>query len=116
MKIQTLINKLSLEILTDNLLNEIDFTDVYTSDLLSAALAKLTEKHIWITIQVHQNILGVASIKEVPAVLLGENMTPDAEVISKAKEKKILLLKSSYNSYELSALIYNLLKEEKSGS
>lgn len=116
MTIQQLIDSLSLQLLTPGLDTNAAFYDVYTSDLLSAALAKVTENHVWITVQVHQNILGVASIKQAAAIILSENLIPDKDLITKAIEKNIIVLLSSYTSYETSGLIYNLLKEEKNGN
>ena len=116
MTIQQLIKQMPLQLLTPELETNASFHDVYTSDLLSAALAKVTEDHVWITVQVHQNILGVASIKQAAAVILSENLMPDQDLIKKAQEKNILILLSPFTSYETSGMLYNMLKEEKNGN
>lgn len=116
MTIQQLIDRLSLELLTPQLDTSGTFYDAYSSDLLSAALAKVTENHVWITVQVHQNILGVASIKQAAAIILSESLMPDKDLISKAQEKGIVILLSPYTSFETSGMLYNLLKEEKNGN
>ncbi|MDD4663783.1 MAG: AraC family transcriptional regulator [Caldisericia bacterium] len=116
MTIQQLIERLPLQLLTTQLDINGSFHDVYTSDLLSAALAKVTEDHVWITVQVHQNILGVASIKQAAAIILSESLMPDKDLVSKAQEKGIVILLSPYTSFETSGMLYNMLKEEKNGN
>ena len=49
MTIQQLIERLPLQLLTTQLDVNGSF-HVYTSDLLSAALAKVTEDHVWVTV------------------------------------------------------------------
>ena len=115
MTIQQLIDQLSFQLLTPQLKTDGCFHDAYTSDLLSAALAKVTENHVWVTVQVHQNILGVASIKQAAAIILTESLHPDKDLIDKAQEKGIVILLSPYTSFQTSGMLYNMLKEEKNG-
>ncbi len=84
-------------------------TDAYASDMLSAAMAKAGPGCIWITIQAHSTILGVASIKELAAVLLAEGALPDMEVLAVAARENITLFSSPETAFELSGRIYKLL-------
>jgi hypothetical protein len=112
MTLRNLITKLPFEVLTKNCNFDITFQHVYASDLLSNALASVNPDTAWITVQVHQNILGIASIKQCPIIIFSEGATPDPSVISLAEEKGIFLATSSYPTFELSGLLYCLLKEE----
>ncbi|MDD4028486.1 MAG: hypothetical protein PHX86_02040 [Caldisericia bacterium] len=107
-----MITKLPFQVLTNKCNFDVSFQNVYASDLLSNALASVNPETAWITVQVHQNILGIASIKQCPVVIFSEGAVPDDSVISLAEEKDIFLLTSSYPTFELSGLLYRLLKEE----
>ncbi len=115
MILHNLITKIPFEILTKKIQTNISFQYVYASDLLSNALASINPYTAWITVQVHQNILGIASIKQCPLILFSEGAKPEDSIISLAEEKEIYLLGSSYPTFELSGLLYCLLKEESSG-
>ena len=115
MTLRSLIDKLKLSPLTQNIDMNTSFTNAYASDLLSNALAIVDPDTIWITVQVHGNILGVGSIKQCPAIIISEGSMPSQEVINKANEKDIQLLASQLPTFELSGLLYSLIKEEQSG-
>lgn len=115
MTLRNLITKIHFEILTKKIQSDLSFRNVYASDLLSNALASINPDTAWITVQVHQNILGIASIKQCPLILFSEGARPEDSIISLAEEKEIFLLGSSHPTFELSGLLYCLLKEESSG-
>jgi len=54
---------------------------------------------IWITIQAHKNSIAVALIKDIKSIIFTNNVTLDKEVIKKAKEEKINLLRTDKNSF-----------------
>ena len=41
----------------------------YTSDLLSDVMGNAREGNIWITLQTHKNIMAIASLKELAAIV-----------------------------------------------
>lgn len=100
---------LNLEILTGMTNLDRTILNGYTSDLLSDVIANIQECSAWITIQRHINILGVAKLKEVPAIVVPRNLTLDPEVIGKAQEENIAILRSNLSAFELSGLIYNAI-------
>ena len=112
MTLRNLITKIPFNLLTKNIDLDVSFQSVYASDLLSNALATINPETAWITVQVHQNILGIASIKQCPVIFISEGATPDETVLSLADEKRIPILASSLPTFELSGILYSLLKEE----
>jgi predicted transcriptional regulator len=82
----------------------------YVSDLLSDVIANIEENSIWITIQRHVNILGVAKLKEIIAIIIPRKLELEQEVIEKAKSEKIAILRDFRSAFEISGLIYNALK------
>ena len=64
----------------------------YASDLLSCVMAGAPKKSLWVTLQAHGNIIAVASLLELSAVIITEGAQPDQATIDKANEEDIILL------------------------
>lgn len=67
----------------------------YASDLLSCVMAKAQAGTVWVTLQAHPNVVAVASLLNLAAVIITEGVTPDAETVSRAEENGVTLLGSS---------------------
>jgi hypothetical protein len=79
MTVATLAKALNLKVLSgSNGLNK-PVTDGYVSDLLSDVMGNATEGTIWITLQTHKNVVAVASLKDISAVILVKGLQPDAD-------------------------------------
>ena len=81
----------------------------YTSDLLSDVIANVGLNAVWITVQRHINILGVAKLKDVCAIIIPRNLTVEDAVIEKAKAEGIAILRDHRSAFEISGVIYNAL-------
>ncbi len=114
MTISQLLNKLPLEHLTRSLPQDILFNSVYACDLLSQVLAKAGQNDLWITVQTHGTILGIASIKQIPCILFTEGLRPEQAVIDKAEQEGIFLLASQLTTFQIGGQLYKLLLEEES--
>lgn len=111
MTLGELVDTLKLEVLTDNTNLEREVKSGYVSDLLSDVIANIEEGSVWITIQRHINILGVAKLKDVVAIIIPRGLQLDQEVIEKAGQENIAILRDSRSAFEISGLIYNALKK-----
>ena len=80
----------------------------YTSDLLSCVMAGAKKKGIWITLQAHVNIVAVAALLELAAVIISEGSQPDADTIVKAKEEGVILLGTELKSFEICGRLWEL--------
>jgi len=109
MKLKEIINSLNLQVLTakDNL--EKDVSDGYTSDLLSDVIANSREGNLWITLQIHQNIIAVAKLKDLAGVIIVNNRQPEEDTLKKAEEEKIPLLATEATAYRISGKLYQLI-------
>lgn len=101
MKLSKIIRELNLDIVAGY--NDIDkeVKGVYIGDLLSLVMARAQEEDIWITIQTHVNIVAVATLVNMSAILVAEGMNIDDETIEKANSVNVPLLRSSNTAYEL---------------
>ncbi len=84
----------------------------YTGDLLSDVMANSHEGDIWITRQVHQNIVAVASLKDHAGIILVNSCEPAQETLEKAAQENIPIMVSDLSAFELSARVYNLLAKK----
>jgi len=80
----------------------------YASDLLSCVVAGAQPGNLWITLQAHLNVVAVASLREVAAVILTENAQPDADVIEKANQQGVVLLSTTEPSYQVVGKLWEL--------
>jgi len=85
-------------------------TGCYVSDLLSDVLAKSNEGDLWITQHTHSNIVAVASVKGLAAVVVvGGNVIPE-DTLVKARAEGVTLCQSRMSAFEAAGEVYNLLK------
>jgi hypothetical protein len=109
MNLQDIIATLDLQLLT----SPQDFKAVtpqggYASDLLSCVVAGAQPGTLWVTLQAHMNVVAVASLREVSAVILTENAQPDADVIEKANDQGVVLLSTALPSYEIVGKLWEM--------
>ena len=106
MTVSDIVNFFGLKIRTgENQLNE-EVTGGYASDLLSDVIAHSRKGNIWITIQTHPNIVAVATMKELTAIILAGGREPDPETVKKAEEEGIPILVSPLFTFELAGRLY----------
>jgi hypothetical protein len=109
MNLQQIIDQLNLSVLTEPR----DFAGItptggYSSDLLSCVMAGARKGNLWITLQAHLNIVAVAALNEVAAIIITENAQPDAASIEKANQQGVILLATSQPTYEINGRLWEL--------
>lgn len=109
MNIKNIIQALGLDVRCGKDSLDKEVTGGYTGDLLSDVMGNSREGYIWITRQVHQNIVAVASLKEHAGIILINSSQPTAETLEKAEAEKIPIMVSDLPAFEISGKIYNLL-------
>ena len=83
-----------------------EVTGGYCGDLLSDVMANSTNGSIWLTIQSHKNILAVAVLKELAAIVLVNGHQPDDDTRAKADEEGIPILVSPVPAYQLAGELF----------
>jgi hypothetical protein len=107
-KLNDIVEKLDLEVkcAADKLDTEV--CTGYTSDLLSDVIAYSAEGDLWITLQVHQNIVPVASMKGLSGIVIINGREPEAETLKKAEAENVVIMVSKMPAFELSGKLYAL--------
>ena len=89
-----------------------EVTGGYCGDLLSWVMGNVEADQIWITIMTNANVIAVALLRDVSAVLLSEGVEMEPEVLDKARGEKITVLRSNKSTYALCAALDRLLHGE----
>lgn len=85
---------------------DIELAGCYVSDLLSDVLANAQPGVLWVTIHTHRNILSVAAMKDIAAILFTCGREPAAAIIAEAVEQGIWLLSTPLNTYETAGRLW----------
>jgi len=106
MNLEQIIKEIGLTVLNKYI--DAVITTGYTSDLLSDVIANAKAGSIWITLQTHKNIIAVAVMKQLPAIIITSGRKPEQEVIDAANEEGIVLLTTNLNNFECSGRLYKV--------
>jgi hypothetical protein len=107
-KLTELIQKLNLSVRSAKAHLDCEVTGGYASDLLSDVLANSEEGNLWITLQIHQNIVGVASMKDLDGIILVNNREPEPDTLEKAELEKLPIMVTEMPTFELVGKLYSL--------
>ncbi len=80
----------------------------YVSDLLSDVMANAQDGDVWITLQKHVNIVAVAQLKNVAAIVLIGGRQPDADTLARAAEHRIPIVTTAYPAFDVAGRLYEL--------
>lgn len=109
MNLQEILDAISLKALTEPK----DYSTIqvecgYISDMLSCVVAGAKSHSLWVTLLAHNNIVAVASLVEVPAIIITENAQPDEATITKANDQGIALFSTPSPSFEIVGRLWEL--------
>lgn len=113
MKLKQVVERLNLQLQTATSKLDVEVRGGYISDLLSDVMANAKKGDIWITLQIHQNTVAVATLKELAGIVVINKKQPAKETIKKAEEEGVPILTSDLTAFEL---ICELCKLGISGS
>ena len=89
-------------------INEIQVSNAYQSDLLSCVMNGGGEKSIWITLINNINIVAVAKLLDISAIIITENAIPAEATIERANMEGINLFLTTKGNYEVAGKLYLL--------
>ena len=80
----------------------------YVSDLLSDVMGRAQAGSVWVTIQTHQNVIAVASLLSLAAVILSGGHRAEAETLAKAEAEGVPVYVTAESSYIVAGRLYQL--------
>lgn len=109
MKVKEIVDALGLKVFsgTEGLIGEVE--GGYTSDLLSDVMGHADAGQIWVTLQTHKNVMAIASLKELAAIVLVKGFEPETDCAAQSNIEGIPILGTEEESFEITGKIYNLL-------
>ena len=108
MKVKAIVDALSLTVGAGRSRLDTDVTGGYTADLLSCAMAGAAQGNVWVTLQGHLNVVAVASLNELAAVIVVEGKPVAPEALTKAEEEGVVILTTSMTGYEVAGRLWEL--------
>ncbi len=112
MTIEDIIKELGVVVFTGASLLQHPVKGAYASDMLSDVMGRAKEGDLWVTMQTHKNIVAVASLKDVAAVLIVNGSKPDDDTLALAESEKIVLLGTDEGTYTICGRLYLLMKRD----
>ncbi len=101
MVLRDVVNALKLTVRAgENFIDDKVIEGGYVGDLLSHVMAKAGKGQIWVTVQSHPNIIAVAVVTNLCAIIVSEDMPIDPMTIKRAEEEEIPLFSTKMNSFE----------------
>jgi predicted transcriptional regulator len=111
MKVSDLVEKLGLTVYSGAKGLDREVSGGYVSDLLSDVMGNSREGQVWITLQVHQNVMAIASLKDLAAVILVNGLQPLPNTISHSNDENIPVLGTKLPTFEITGQFYQLFQQ-----
>jgi len=106
--IQEIVKALSLKVIAGQSNLDKVVSGGYASDLLSNVMGQANAGNIWVTMQGHQNIVAVALLAGLTAIVIAGGVEPDPEAVRKAETEEIVMLTTTLSAYEVVGRLYQL--------
>ena len=110
MTVSDIVKKLNLKVFSGVEGMDRPVSGGYVSDLLSDVMGRADEGQVWITLQTHKNVMAIASLKELAAVILVNDNKPDDNTAAQSNEEGIPVLGTSLSTFAVTGKLYELLK------
>jgi predicted transcriptional regulator len=109
MKLDDVVKEISLDLKTCSSCLNNQVTGAYVSDLLSDVMANSKDGNIWITLQMHMNIVAVAGLNNLAGIVVVGGRQPDQEILKKAETEKVAILTTPLTAFEVAGRLYQML-------
>lgn len=106
MNLNALVKEFGLDVKAGGASLDREVTGGYASDLLSDVLAHAEDGNVWVTLHIHQNVVAVASHKDLAGIILVQGRQPEQDAVAKAEEEGIPIMVSDLPAFELVGRLY----------
>lgn len=105
MKLKEIARKIGIEAVY---IHDYDFDIIrgYCCDLLSEVMGRAESGSIWITVHNNMNVIGVAVMIDIKAIVISEGHEVSDEMLNKAKDEGISIFKTNENSFTIAGRLY----------
>jgi hypothetical protein len=99
MKLLDLKNNDAFELISEVENLDMSIAGIECCDLLSWVMANGKEGEAWITVQIHSNIVAVATLLDFSCIIVPEGIKVDDDVLEKAKEEEVAVFSTKLDAY-----------------
>jgi ACT domain-containing protein len=85
-------------------------TAAYTSDLLSDVIAHAKDGGALITIQAHRNTVAVATMVNIPLIIICNSRPLPDDMLEAAQNEGIAIIRTNETQFTVSGKLWNMLK------
>ena len=108
MILREIIEKLELTVVAETGALDETVSGGYVSDLLSHVMGQAKAGQVWVTMQGHQNVVAVASLVGLGAVIVTSGVMPEELTVTKAIDQEVALCMTTLSTYEVAGRLYQL--------
>ena len=108
MTVNDLVERFGLQVVAGDKGLDRQIEDGYCGDLLSEIMGNATQGCVWLTIQGHQNVVAVAVLRDMAAIIVTGGQTPDDETLQKANQEGIPIMLWPDSSFQLAGRLYSI--------
>ncbi|MDK1031856.1 MAG: serine kinase [Planctomycetia bacterium] len=108
MNVSEMVQRAGLEVKTAADRLDAEVTGGYAADLLSTVMANAKEGNVWVTWHVHPNIVAIAVLAKLTAIILVSGRQPEQETLEKAEQEGVVILISKCSAFETVGRLYEL--------
>ena len=109
MKVTEIVEKLGLKVFSGHEGLGREITSGYASDLLSDVMGHAESGSVWITIQTHRNVMAIASLRDISAVLITCGEKPGDDTMAQSNEEGIPVLGTELSTFAVAGRLYSLI-------
>ena len=110
MKVSELVEKTGLTLFGGSAGLDREITGGYACDLLSDVMGHAVAGNLWITLQTHKNVIAIASLKELSAIILVKGFSPEEGFLLSAEQEGIPVLGTRKGTFDIVGKVYQLLE------
>lgn len=104
--LKDIVDRFRLAVIYGESLLDREITGGYVSDILSDVLTYAEPGNIWVTRQIHLNIVPIASARDISAIIIVSGRQLDPETLAKAKSENLPILGTPINAFQLVGKLY----------
>ena len=108
MKLKAIVEKMNMKVVSGSGHLDHEVTSGYASDLMSDVIANSKEGDLWVTMQIHPNIVAVAQLKELSGIIIVHNRRVEAETLKKAEEFGLPIMVTELSAFQIAGKLYEL--------
>ena len=108
MKLQEIVESLSLTVRAGHGSLDSEVTGGYAADLLSCAMAGAGKGALWVTLQGHLNVVAIASLNELAGVIVTEGKPVAPDALARADQERVPILTTALSTFEVVGRLWEL--------